>query len=230
MTRTTHQAIREAIRERIVAREWALGERMPDEADFAAEYGCARTTVNRALRALAAEGIVERRRKGGTRVSPLPLPHAQFRVPVLRQLVESRGQAYSHAILLRETRAPPPQIVERMQLGRKPRCAYLETLHRADGRNFAFEKRWVNLAAVPQFEEADLSLLSANEWLLQTVPFTRGEVALTAISASPSLASAFDVEPGSGLFAMERSTWLDETAVTFVTLTYEAGYRLEFAF
>ena len=77
MNAQTHRGIREAIRARIVAGEWKLGELIPGEVDFAEQYGCSRTTVNRALQALAEEGIVERKRKGGTRVRPMPLPQAQ---------------------------------------------------------------------------------------------------------------------------------------------------------
>ena len=76
MNNATHQGIREAIRARIVAAEWDLGERIPGEVDLAEEYGCSRTTVNRALQTLADEGVVERKRKGGTRVRPLPLPQS----------------------------------------------------------------------------------------------------------------------------------------------------------
>ena len=101
MNAQTHRGIREAIRARIVAGEWKLGELIPGEVDFAEQYGCSRTTVNRALQALAEEGIVERKRKGGTRVRPLPLPQAQVRIPLVREQVEDMGRTYSCEIVKR---------------------------------------------------------------------------------------------------------------------------------
>lgn len=228
MNANTHRGLRAAIRARIVAGEWKLGELIPGEADFAQEYGCSRTTVNRALQALAEEGIVERKRKGGTRVRPLPLPQAQLRIPLLREEIEDAGCAYRCEVLARRVARPPRAIAERLAIG-EARAGYLETLHLSDGRPFAFETRWISLAAVPQFAEADLGELSANEWLVRTVPFTRGEVALSAAPADARVAERLDTQAGAPLFTMDRTTWLDTRPVTTMRLHYAPGYRLDFA-
>lgn len=229
MNGVTHGGIREAIRNRIVAGEWKLGELIPGEMEFAAEYECSRTTVNRALQALADEGIVERKRKGGTRVRPMPAPQAQLKIPIIREQVESRDAAYSVRIVRRQTLAPTEEIAQLLGLGQEGRCAYLETLHLSDERPFVFERRWVNLGTVPDFEEADLDQTSANEWLIRTVPFTRGDVSLCATSADAKLASVLGVEQGEALFTMKRVTWLGQRSVTATRLYYAPGYSLDFA-
>ena len=43
------QAIRDEVKRRIHARDWKPGEPIPNEAELAEEFGCARATVNRAL-------------------------------------------------------------------------------------------------------------------------------------------------------------------------------------
>ncbi|WFL76407.1 UTRA domain-containing protein [Altererythrobacter arenosus] len=228
MNANTHSSIREDIRRRIVAGEWALGEQMPGEIDLASEYDCSRTTMNRALRALADEGMIERKRKGGTRVRPLPVHQAQLQIPLVREQVENRRQTYSHRVVKRTMRQPPVAIRARLELGDSDRASFLETLHLADGAPFAFESRWVNLAAVPDFQEARLDELSANEWLVREIPFTNGEVGLSATRANAALAEALGEDEGAALFTLERTTWLDGTAVTTVTFYYTSGFRLEF--
>jgi len=228
MNSATHSGIREAIRKRIVAGEWSLGERMPGEMDFAREYACARTTVNRALQALASEGIIERKRKGGTRVRPMPVQQARLKIPLLREQVENSGCTYSHRIANRGQRRTTAPLPKRMGLTETGRACYLETLHLADNKPFAFEQRWVNLEAVPEFEDADLGQLSANEWLVRTMPFTNGEVSLSATSAGTALAKALGTSDGAALFTLERTTWLDKKAVTNVIFYYASGYRLDF--
>ena len=228
MNSATHSGIREAIRNRIVAGEWKLGELIPGEVEFAEEYGCSRTTVNRALQGLAEEGIVERKRKGGTRVRPLPARQAQVSIPILREQVEGAGQEYAHRVLRREQRKPPAALRDRMRLGPDQRCAFLESIHLADGKAFAFERRWVNLETVPEFADADLAETSANEWLVRTVPFSRGEVALSASVADERLAELFGTDAGEALFTMDRTTWFGDRSVTDITLVYRPGYRLNF--
>ncbi|HAU22039.1 MAG TPA: GntR family transcriptional regulator [Erythrobacter sp.] len=228
MNNATHQGIREAIRARIVAGEWDLGERIPGEVDLAQEYGCSRTTVNRALQTLADEGVIERKRKGGTRVRPLPLPQAQIRIPIIRQQVEAGGARYSHRIKYRQIETAPAHILNLLRLDEDYPTLHLQTRHLADGQPFAFEDRWVNLDTVPELEHADLDAISANEWLIRTVPFSRGEVSISASNADADLAQMLALDPGGALFTMERTTWHEDKSVTTMKLHYHSGYKLDF--
>lgn len=69
------------------------GSLMPNEIDLAESYGCARATVNRAMRELADEGIVERKRKAGTRVRMTPIRQARFSIPIVREEIEAQGRS-----------------------------------------------------------------------------------------------------------------------------------------
>lgn len=229
MNANTHRGIREAIRSRIVSGEWKLGELIPGEAEFAEQYGCSRTTVNRALQALAEEGIVERKRKGGTRVRPLPQAQAQFPITLVREDVEARGADYRCKVVERKVVGPPTDVGAMMRIGEMREAGYIETLHLADERPFAFENRWINLAAVPDFPDADFGELSVNEWLVRTVPFTRGDVAFCADAADVRTADILGTRVGDPLFTVYRTTWLEGMSVTTMTLRYAPGFRLEFA-
>lgn len=48
--------------------EWAVGEFLPREIDLAAHYNCGRHAVSQAIARLVYDGLVERRKKSGTRV------------------------------------------------------------------------------------------------------------------------------------------------------------------
>ena len=56
------------MREWIQTGIWKQGGLIPVEVALAKEFGCARATLNRALRELAQERILEHHRKAGTRV------------------------------------------------------------------------------------------------------------------------------------------------------------------
>lgn len=89
------QAVRAEVLRRIRSREWQPGQPIPHEADLARELGCARATVNRALREIADSGLIERRRRAGSRVALHPVRKATLDIPVIRVEVESRGEAYA---------------------------------------------------------------------------------------------------------------------------------------
>lgn len=200
----------EALR-RIQSREWPPGGLIPNEAELARELGCARATVNRALRTLAEDGWLERRRRAGTRVALSPQRRAQMSVPVLRQEVEGSGKTYAHRIISRRTEAG---------------ILHLEGLHLADDTPFAAEQRQVNLSEVPQMADVDLDQISANEWLVQNAPFDRGTLEYAAEPASGFDTKHLKCPRAAPLMVLRRETFSDTGMVTAVRMAYAPGHAV----
>ena len=99
MNRVTYKNIQKDVLNRINTKEWEPGDLIPNEEILAHQFGCARATVNRALRELALAGVIDRKRKGGTRVSISPIRKALFDIPIIRKEVENNGNLYSFTIL-----------------------------------------------------------------------------------------------------------------------------------
>jgi GntR family histidine utilization transcriptional repressor len=225
-TTKTWQAIQAEVRKRINARIWKPGALIPHEAELALEFGCARATVNRALRGLAEEGLLTRQRRAGTRVALNPVRHARFEIPVIRSEIEGRGQRFGFAILKRETLVPPPEVRARLETGIDEALLHLETLYTADGVAHVFEDRWINLQAVPPIDAQTFATLSPNEWLVREVPFDGGDFAFSALAATPQHAAVLACQPGQGLLVLDRSTRNAQAVVTSVRLIFHAGYRM----
>ena len=219
------EAIRDDVRARIAAREWVPGGLIPGEAALAASYGVARATVNRALRELAETGLVERRRKAGTRVAQGAARRAVLSIPVIREQVEALGKAHSFQILTLAEVTAPKVVLDAMRLAADRTLLHIVTLHRADGRPHALETRWLNLAAVPG-PLPDLMRITVNEWLLQTVPYATGEIVFAAEPAGADEARHLDCAPGAALFVTERVTRTDVGPVTWVRLAHAPGWRM----
>jgi GntR family histidine utilization transcriptional repressor len=138
---TGWQAIRDSVLARIRAGEWAPGAQIPNEADLARDFGCARATVNRALRELAATGLIDRRRKAGTRVALQPLRRVTLEIPVIRTEVEARGGQYGYALIARAQGPAPLAVWSRMGLGAGDGLLHLRALHLSDGAPYMYEDR-----------------------------------------------------------------------------------------
>lgn len=222
----TWRDVRAEVLARIRSRQWKPGDLIPGEADLAAEFGCARATVNRALRDLAEAGLVDRRRRAGTRVATHPVGKATVAIPILRQEIEGRGQSYGYGLIAETVSPPPPDIAVRMGIAPGVEALRVTAIHLADGLPYALEDRWINGAALPQLAEADFSQISPNEWLVTNAPLSHGDIAFSAVSASPAIAEALGTQPGAALFAIDRDTWDADQAVTSVRLTFAPGYRM----
>lgn len=224
--KATFRDVKADIMGKIVSGEWAPGGLVPNELDLAESYGCARATVNRAMRELADEGVVERRRKAGTRVRMAPLRQARFSIPIVRAEIEGQNSTYRYALISRAVMDAPHWLRARLQLAQGASVLHLTCMHYADGLPYQFEDRWISLSILPQAGDADFSELGPNEWLVSTVPFSDAEIAFSATAATADLAEFLSCTQGEALFTVERSTWLKGEAITFVRQTFRPGHRM----
>jgi len=222
----TFRDIKSALLHRIVRGDWAPGALLPGEVDIAQEFGCARATVNRAMRELAEDGIVERKRKAGTRVRPSPLRAARFEIPLVRREIEAQGGAYGYALLARDVVAAEGTLAARLGLAVGDAALHLTCLHCSDGAPYQHEDRWINLAALPQAQEVDFSVRGPNEWLVETVPYSEAEISFSATPADGELSRHLRCAPGTALFRIDRTTWWQGRALTRVALVFRPGHRM----
>lgn len=224
--RVPWQSVEREVLRRIHARVWPPGALLPTEAELAAEFGCARTTVNRALREIAETGLLDRRRKAGTRVALHPVARATFDIPVMRREVEALGHVYDHRLLERFEGPPPPTLATRMDVNPDRAMLCLKALHQADGAPFATEVRWINLGEVPDARDEPFDDISANEWLLRHAPYTHGQITFSATRATPDEASTFAAAPGAAVFVIDRMTWNEDRPVTQVRIAFPEDYTV----
>ncbi|MFV0475680.1 MAG: GntR family transcriptional regulator [Pikeienuella sp.] len=224
--KATYREIRADLLRRIQAGEWAPGGLLPGELDLAESYGAARATVSRAMRELVEEGIVERKRKAGTRVRPSPKRQARFEIPLVRAEVEEQGAAYRYALVRSEILTPPDWRRARMNLPAGAEALHLVCMHYADGQPWQLEDRWINLEATPAAREADFTASGPNEWLVRQVPFSEVEIGFLAVSADERQARHLGCARGDALFQVQRRTTWREQMVTWVELTYRRDYRM----
>ena len=224
--KAAYKDVKSDILSKITKGEWALGSLIPNEADLAMTYGCVRSTVNRAMRELAEEGLIERRRKSGTRVRMTPIRQARFDIPIVRAEIEAKSAEYRYSLVSSSVEPAPGWLCARLKLSQKSEVLRLVCMHYADGDPYQHEDRWINLVSLPQAQTVNFSDIGPNEWLVSTIPFSDVEISFSAGLADQRLNDYLTCALGDPVFTIERSTWWEGQAVTYVRLTYKPGHRL----
>ena len=189
-------AVSEEINRNIVAIQQIVEQlnRATDESDETTQH------------VLAEEGILDRRRKAGTRVAANPVRRARLDIALIRDEIEARGLAFRHAVLSRETALPPPAVRARMGTAAEVALLHLRTLYTAGGAPYVYEDRWINPAVVPAVAGESFAAISPNEWLVREVPFEAGDFTFSAITSTPAEAAVLACATGIGLFVLDRTT------------------------
>jgi GntR family histidine utilization transcriptional repressor len=224
--RTNFRAVKQEIIKRIQTRMWLRGQAIPGEEELAVEFGCARATVNRAMRDLVDEGLIERKRKSGSRVALAPVRHARLAIPLIRTEIEAGGATYRYALVDRAIAKSPDWLKARFNFPAEGDVLHLRCMHFGNSSPHVFEDRWISISAVPEVRDVDFAHVGPNEWLIKAVPFTTAEFHFSAALATPDLAQFLAVNLGDALFVAERCTWLNDLPVTYARLSHRAGYRM----
>jgi len=223
-----HERIRAEIETAIMAGQLRPGDRIPKETELMAEYGCARMTVNKALSALAAAGMLERRKRAGSFVARPRAQSMVLDVPDLAAAIAARGQSYRWTLASRKVTAPDRAEAE--ALGLRGKVLSVAGVHFAEELPLAWEERMINLALIPAIAEADLSQTPPGSWLIAHVPWTEAENRISAGAAPPAIARALGIARAAPVLVLERRTWRGADTVTrvrqhFVADRYELVAR-----
>jgi GntR family histidine utilization transcriptional repressor len=218
---TLYKKIRLDIERRILSGEWPPGHRIPFEHEIMAHYGCSRMTVNKALSELVQAELIERRRRAGSFVRRPQYLSAVLKVPDIRAEITALGRTYGYELIKRARRAATAADRERLGVTTPRKVVAVSCRHSADGIPFALEDRLIDLGAVPDAAAADFATEPPGTWLLDHVPWTEAENAISAIIADEATASGLAIARGAPCLVIERHTWRKaQSPITAVRLVY----------
>lgn len=177
------------------------GDKLPSEHELAAQHGCARATVSKAMAALHRAGLIERRRKAGSFVADQHVHSAVLEVPDLTQLIEARGNVYRWRLLSRRHDGAELNITG---------------LHYEGDTALALETRTIAVDTVPHAANEAFDVIAPGTWLLAHIPWTSARHRIQAAGATPEEACALDIAENTACLILERSTWRADAPVTTV--------------
>ena len=239
-----YQRIKNAILDNIHSGKWQAGNANSTEMALAEEFGVSRMTVNRALKELSEERVLERRQGSGTFVAQQQFNHTFVEVRNIAQDLKSANRDYQAHVVSK--RAITASMLDDEMRGKfdldtavvssdseDTRISEIAVLyevkivHFADGQPIQFEERWVDAKKVPQFLEQDFSVVNTSDYLIAKSPLERGSYTIRAVAAPDEIANALQVAPQSPTLVLRRQTYSAGRVLTFVKM-WHAGDRYQF--
>lgn len=215
--------IERAVRTEILSGRWPSGHRVPSEHSLMEAFSTTRATVSKALSKLTEAGLLERRRRHGTRVASTTESHAVLGFLDVRKDIESKGRTYSYKVLgTRQVRAGPQTSAWSAVTAGTP-ILILNAAHCGFDKPEVLEERYISLEAASDAATADFEAETPNTWLLARLPCTRLRHTIRAEAATAAQAKLLGVAERSPLLVSLRQTWADEMPVTWVKLSYPGG-------
>lgn len=223
-----YEQVKAWIRQHIASGEWKPGDLVPSEAALIERFGVSRMTAHRALRELAAEGLVTRVQGSGTRVAQLHRISSQLVIRDIHEEVAERGHVHSTRVLLVAEEKAGPELAESLGLRKGAKVFHTVLVHMENGVPIQYEDRYVNPAAAPQYLETDFTEVSPTLHLLQHAPLTEASYAIEACLPTADEAKELGIKRTDPCLAMMRRTVSGAQVASVARLVYP-GSRYSFA-
>jgi len=248
-----YQRIKNAILDNIHSGKWQAGEAISTEMALAKEFGVSRMTVNRALKELSEERVLERRQGSGTFVAQQQFNHTFVEVRNIAQDLKSANCDYQAQVVSKRNITAAmlndelrrkfglKEVIKSSELKEVDDSKSVESMdsetvvlyevkiiHFADGQPIQFEERWVDALKVPEFIEQDFSVVNTSDYLIAKSPLERGSYTIRALAAPDNIAALLQIDPQSPTLVLCRQTYSAGQVLTFVKM-WHAGERYQFA-
>jgi GntR family histidine utilization transcriptional repressor len=220
--------VKQYLKTQLAQGRWPPGALMPSEAELVAQFGVSRMTVNRALRELQSEGLVERVQGVGTFAAQLARVSSTLTIRDLHEEIESRGHRHHATVhLAREERAGAALA---QQLGLDPDAPVFHSLivHHDNDVALQCEDRYVNPAWAPDYLSVDFTRTTPTHYLLEVAPLWEAQYTIEASLPTEQEARLLGIGRNEPCLVVVRRTVSRGVPITIARLVHPGSrYQLE---
>lgn len=219
-----YKRIKNYILDNIHNGNWQINQSIPTEIQLASEFNVSRMTVNRALKELSEEGVLERRQGAGTYIKQQQFKDTYVEVRNIAEDIRSSGKKYRAKVIKQGICQADFTLAQQFNCEVGDNLAEVFIIHYANDRPVQYEQRWVNVGVAPDFIKQDFSQINASAYLIENLPLQGGSYTIEALSANKEVAEALQLELGSPILVLSRKTWSKQQIITYVIMSHAGNY------
>lgn len=187
------------------------GGQLPTEDSLIERFQVSRPTIRKAMQNLAARGLVEIRRGKGTFVTE---PKVMQELTALSGFAEDMhlvGRHPTARVIDTRVVSAAEAVARRLALTTGEHVVRIQRVRLADGVPMSFDETYLPRELGEKVITNDLATAPIFSLLEEKyhVPLVEAEYRLEAVAAAPPVAAALDIEPGSPLFLIERTSYTE---------------------
>ncbi len=220
--------VKQHLKDGLARGRWAPGALMPSEAELVQQFAVSRMTVNRALRELQAEGLVERTQGVGTFAAQLHRASSTLTIRDLHDEIEARGHRHHAQVYLQRTEKASATLAGQLGVQRGAQVFHTVIVHHEDGRPLQCEDRYVNPACAPAYLDQDFTRTTPTHHLFEVTALWRAQYSIEASRPTPQEARLLGIADDEPCLVVVRRTFTRDAAITIARLVHPGAlYTLQ---
>ncbi len=224
--------VKNHLREGIASSHWVAGDLLPSEGALVALFEVSRMTVNRALRELQSERLIERVQGVGTFAAQLHRVSSTLTIRDLHDEITERGHRHEARVVLAREEVAPAALAQQLGLAPGSKAFHTLIVHAEDGVPLQCEDRFVNPACAPHYLSVDFTRTTPTHYLFEVTALWRAQYSIEAALPTREEAALLGIGAGDPCLVVVRRTFTRDAVITIARLVQPgARYTLhgEFA-
>lgn len=205
-TPPAYQRVKQYVLERIQNGQWKEGDAIPGEEALAREFGVSRMTVNRAIRELSDEQIVERVQGSGTYVAQQKYQATLVEIRNIAEEIAARGHAHRSELHKLERVKADETLSRAFGLKTGAPLFHSVVVHFENGLAIQVEDRHVNPEVAPDYLAQDFTSQTPNAYLMRVAPLQGVSFVIEAVLPPAAVAEMLAMPSGEPCLVLRRQT------------------------
>lgn len=221
-----YRQVKQFVLDRVADGRLKPGGRVPSENELVRELEVSRMTANRALRELAAEGLLIRVAGVGTFVAEQRVHSHPLAVRSIADEIRERGHRHTLRLISKGAVAATPELAGRCGVATGARLDHSLIVHYEDATPLQVEDRYVNPVVIRGYLRNDFTRVTPHDFLMEAAPLQRAEHTVRAVAPDTRIRRLLKLEPHEPCLLILRRTWANGKIATVADLHYP-GSRYE---
>jgi GntR family transcriptional regulator len=185
------------------------GSQLPPEESLIERFGVSRTTIRKTIQNLGDRGMIEIRRGKGTFVAQPKITQELTELSGFVEDMHAIGRHPTASVIGNEVIAADETVARQLVLVPGTSVMRIQRVRLADGVPVSFDETYLPLALGEQVVTNNLETEPIFSLLERKygIPLIEAEYRLEAVSADPIVARALEVQAGSPIFMIERTSY-----------------------
>ena len=221
-----YQQIKDHVLAQIHAGVWKEGDAIPGEEALARQFGVSRMTVNRAIRELSDEQIVERVQGSGTYVAQQKYQSTLVEIRNIADEIAARGHRHRSELHRLERLKASPVLARRFGLTGGGTLFHSVVVHFENDQPIQVEDRYVNPQVAPDYLMQDFATQTPNAYLMRVAPLQAVSFEIEARLPPPEVAELLHMPAHDPCLVLHRQTHSQGQVASYATMWHPASrYR-----
>ena len=199
---------------------WPPGALMPSEAELVAQFGVSRMTVNRAIRELQTEGLVERIQGVGTFAAELHRVSSTLTIRDLHSEIVARGHTHHAEVHIAKAESATAAVASRLGIEKGAAVFHTLIVHHENSVPLQCEDRYVNPACAPDYLSVDFTQTTPTQYLLEVAPHWEAQYGIEASAPTAREAKLLGIGRHDACLIITRRTVSMKVPITVARLVH----------